>query len=239
MTATVRRIMSSCFVLALTLAGLAIPATAQAQYGQQRVAEGSHVWGNDDWCYVVRGGRLVRTSYFRVFPDPTNRRVFNIYQNGRFLRRVGASSRPTARQQQTRNPEAEFQRLIDQLNQLTASAPRAGVPRDRGTMAFCPQMSGPYVATNVRASIPMYGCQTPEEKAWQARSIGDRQNAEAIRRLGACQRASQPYRGERQAPNGVMLYRLDDGSEQPRGGTLNQGWMWGLNGMPQPKAGCF
>ena len=242
MTTTVRRILSSCFVLSVAVAGLALPASAQGQHGQHRAAEGSHVWGEDGWCYVIQGGRMVRTGYFRVFVPGTNRTVFDIFENGRFLRRVGASPQPAVGNRQTAGAEAELQRLIDQLNQQTAAASRAEAPRDRGTMAFCPPMSGPLLATNVRESIPMYGCQTPEEKALQARTNGAVLTAETIRRMGlACDnvRAPRPWRAEERGPNNVSLYRLNDGSLHPRGGTLNKGWMWGTNGMPQHAKVCF
>lgn len=240
-TTLVRRIVSLCFVLSVAAGGLANPAPAQAQNGQQRAAEGSHVWAEDGWLYVIQGGRMVRTGYFRVFPDPTNRTVFNIYQNGQFLRRVVASPQPAAGNRQTVSAEAEVQRLIDQLNQLTAAAKPAEAPRDPGAMAFCPPITGPLLATNVRESMPMYGCQTREEKAFVARHGGAILTADTIRRMGlACDnmRAGRAYRAEVKRPNGVF-FQLDDGSEHPRGGTLNKGWMWGTNGMPQHAKVCF
>jgi hypothetical protein len=122
-----RRIVSACFVLSVAAAGLAIPAEAQAQYAQQRVAEGAQTWGQDGWCYVVQRGRWVRTSYFRRFPAPGNYNVFDIYQNGRFVRRVGGARQVSA-------AEIELQRLVNQLNQETAAARRAQVPAASGRL---------------------------------------------------------------------------------------------------------
>ena len=34
--------------------------------------EGSHAWGRDGWCYVMRSGQWVRDSYFRSFPFQNN-----------------------------------------------------------------------------------------------------------------------------------------------------------------------
>ncbi len=238
MTTSVRRIASSCFVLSVAVAGLALPAPAQAQYVQQRAAEGSHVWGDDGWCYVIQGGRPVRTRYFRVFVPRTNRTVFDIFENGRLLRRVGASPHQAAGNRQAASAEAELQRLIDQLNQQTAAA-RAEAPR--GTTAFCPPMSGPFIVPNVRVGQPPNNaCWTPEEWEWDRMIIAGIQTGEAMRRMRIfCEnrRADQAYvhGSERMGPDGVMVYRLRDGSEHRRGGTLNPGWMWTQTG-PQRTA---
>lgn len=62
MTTTIQRLVSSSFVFVVAAAGLAISTPAQAQYrqqrpaSQQRYAEGSQMWRQDGWCYVVRGG---------------------------------------------------------------------------------------------------------------------------------------------------------------------------------------
>jgi hypothetical protein len=243
MKAKIRRMLYSCFVINVAVGALVVPAPADAQYVQTQAAEGSHIWRQDNWCYVVHGGRLVRTSYFRTFPDPRNRNVFDIFDNGRYLRRVTLSVQRPAETRQS--GEAQLRGLINQLNRLTAGAPTPATSSSgmqRGTMAYCPGMTGPFIAPNVRANIPMYGCQTPEEKAHMARSNGETLTGEALTRLGAnCQnrRAHDAYREQRQLPNGTMVYILDDGSAQPRGGTLNAGWMWGVNGMPQHKEGCF
>lgn len=92
MTTIRQRLMSSFFVVAATAAGLATPASVQAQYApQQRAAEGSHVWGQDGWCYVVQAGRYVRMNYFRSFPDRSNPKVFDLFVNGQFQKRVDVS----------------------------------------------------------------------------------------------------------------------------------------------------
>ena len=83
------------------------------------------MWRQDGWCYVVRGGRWVRTSYFRRYPDARNYPyVYDIYQNGRFAQRVGASAQRTTARAATRQPsndEIRLQQLINQLNQLTSA----------------------------------------------------------------------------------------------------------------------
>jgi hypothetical protein len=93
--------------------------------------EGSHVWGQDNWCYVVRAGRPVRTSYFRVYPDRYNLNLYDIYDNGRFLRRVGALT-PAAAPAVTRQlvpEETRLLRLIYELNQQVAAANSAATYR--------------------------------------------------------------------------------------------------------------
>jgi hypothetical protein len=159
MTTTAQRIVSSCFVLSVAAAGLAIPTHAQAQYGQQRqsgqqrAVEGSHMWGQDGWCYVVSGGRWVRTSYYRVFPDRTNTTVFDIYQNGRFVQRVGGSvSVPTQASAGTRQLSSAELQLLTLMSQLNAAMarPQASAPRTRAA-AGC-------------ESIPMYKPLTQAQK---------------------------------------------------------------------------
>jgi hypothetical protein len=132
MTTHIRRIMFSSLVLVVAAAGLAIPSAAQAQYAQQRpvvqqrIPEGSQTWMQDGWLYVVQGGRWVRTAYSRRYPDPRNYpAIYDIYQNGRFVQRVGAAAprttAPRATAQQTANDAIRLQQLIGQLNQLTAA----------------------------------------------------------------------------------------------------------------------
>lgn len=68
------------------------------------------------------GGRWVTTSYFRRYPDARNYpHVYDIYQNGRFAQRVGASAPRTtapAATPQLRNAEIQLQQVVNQLNQL-------------------------------------------------------------------------------------------------------------------------
>ena len=230
-----RRILSSCFALTVAVGGLAIPTPAQAQYGQHQAAEGSHVWGQDGWCYVVQRGRLVRTSYQRVFPNPMNRTVFDIYQNGQFVRRVGAPSRPASASRQA-NAEVQLQSLVNQLNQQVAVARTqapAAVPQRVG-MPNCPAVTGPFMQHNVRVNIPMAAhCMTPEEKRWNNKMVVDTLTNETIRTQRVrCENArdSQAYVHSYRGRDGVMVYRLRDGSEHRQGGTLNSGWYWGATG---------
>ena len=135
MNINIRRIVSSFFVLSIAAAGLAIPAPAHGQTGVQRVAEGTHQWGQDNWCYVVQGGRWVRTSYFRRFPDPRNYpQVYDIYQNGRFIQRVGASA-PVQTQAQGayRQPSAAEIQLQAYTNELNRQIALANAQAARGT----------------------------------------------------------------------------------------------------------
>ena len=130
MTINLLRLVSSSFLLVATAAGLAIAAPAEAQYAQQRpaaqqrIAEGTHQWGQDNWCYVVQGGRWVRTAYFRRFPDQRNYpQVFDIYLNGQFVKRAGAVAAQT--QTSNRRPTADelrLQQLVNELNRQTAVA---------------------------------------------------------------------------------------------------------------------
>ena len=71
-----------------TLFSAAVPAAAQVQQVASRPAEGSHAWGSDGWCYVVQGGRWYRTGFYRSFPMANNPHVFDLYENGRFSKRV-------------------------------------------------------------------------------------------------------------------------------------------------------
>lgn len=84
MSSSVRRILSSCLVLSVVIGGVIFPVPAQAQYGQQQLAEGSHYWGQDGWCYVIQGGRPERSNHFRVIADPSNPSVYDLYGHGRF-----------------------------------------------------------------------------------------------------------------------------------------------------------
>src|SRR4029453_3804790 len=130
MNINARRIVLSCFVFSVAAAGLAMPAAADAQVRvqpgtQQRIAERTQEWGQNGWLYVVQGGRWVQTGYFRRYPDPRNYpNVFDIYQNGRFLRRMGATAaaggamqRPN---QQTAADAARLQQLLAEYNRLVA-----------------------------------------------------------------------------------------------------------------------
>ena len=230
MTKTVRRILSSCFVVSVTAAGLAVPAPAQAQYGQQRLAEGSHFWAEDGWCYVIQGGRPVRSSHYRVFPDPRNRTIYDIYEDGRFSRRVGAPAQGRTVNPQP-SPEAQLQGLVNQLNQLTAAAPRPAQPAG---MPGCPAVRPPFMAPNVRVNLPVAAhCMTPEEKRWNNRVVADMQNAAAVGAMvRSCEngRDSQPYTHKYTGRDGVTVYRMRDGSERREGSNLNPGWYAAFSG---------
>ena len=59
----------------------------------QVAAEGAMAWRGDGRCYMVRQGRWVPTAYTRVFPIRGNGWVFDVAQNGRYLKRVDLSQR--------------------------------------------------------------------------------------------------------------------------------------------------
>ena len=234
MTTMIRRILSSCFVVSVTAAGLAVPASAQAQYGQQRLAEGSHFWGNDDWCYVIQGGRPVRSSHYRVFPDPRNRSVYDIYENGQFSKRVGAPVQGRAVNPQP-NPEAQVQGLVNRLNQLTAEARAAQPTAAQPTlMPGCPAFAGPLMAPNVRQSMPVAPqCLTPEEKRWNNQVAANVWTGVTIANMGKnceARRDSQPYTSKTTGPDGVTVYVMRDGSVRREGSNLNPGWYPGFTG---------
>ena len=73
------------------LGGSAGSAAAQMQYVQSRPVQGSYAWHQDGWYYRQQGGQWLRTNYRRVFPNPSNPHVYDVYDNGRFLKRVDAS----------------------------------------------------------------------------------------------------------------------------------------------------
>lgn len=255
MTASMRRLLSSCFVLGLAVAGVALPAHAQAQYGQQQLVEGSHQWGQDGWCYEVRGGRLVRSNHFRVIPDPSNPSIYNLFENYRFVRQVNESKRGAAGSpDSTAAFEAQLRSRVDELNRMTAEAQaRRPAPSSTGAVAGvpqpvlpadCPPFGGRLITHNVREQIPEWPrshCRTPEEKAWVNNSyVNQLTDLTATRVANLCEarRSASPYRSSRRV-NGVDYFTLDDGTEQPRGGTLNSGWMWGTNGQPVHRACIF
>src|SRR6188768_2965439 len=91
------------------------------------VPEGSYVWGRDNRFYVVQGGRLVPTIYSRTFPNPYYPSIYDLYANGRYVRRVGAfvpQTVPIARQ--PTNAAAQLYQLISQLNQLVSQQASTG-----------------------------------------------------------------------------------------------------------------
>jgi hypothetical protein len=149
----------------------------------------------------------------------------------------------TNEQAKLQNDQPKLQGLVDELNRLNVQA-QAGNPQPqvfRGAMASCPNFQGPFLAHNVRENIPAHGCKTAEERAWENKLSVDQQSRLAINKIqSACEarRAGSAYTAAREV-NGVMYYRLNEGSEQARGGTLNQGWMWGTNGIPVHKACPF
>lgn len=61
------------------------------QYVQSRPVEGSHAWDSDGSCYVFAGNRWVRDGYFRSFPVPSNRHLYDLFSHGQFLKRVDTS----------------------------------------------------------------------------------------------------------------------------------------------------
>ena len=73
------------------LGGSASSATAQMQYVQSRPVQGSYAWHQDGWYYRQQGGQWLRTNYRRVFPNPANPHVYDVYDNGRFLKRIDTS----------------------------------------------------------------------------------------------------------------------------------------------------
>ena len=176
MATTVQRLVSSCFVLAVAATGLAIPAPAQAQYrqhraaGQQRAVKVSQTWGQDGWCYVVKGGRRVRTGrYVRTFPNQANPNVFNNFNNARFVPRPGISAaltRQAAANRQLNTATNQLQVLITELNRQTAAA------RPRAAAGYVPLIAGATIGG---------GSGTPNPNALTVSSM----EADRIRREGS------------------------------------------------------
>ena len=82
--------MKGCLISFLTLTismGAVGPVQAQVR-PRQVVPEATLAWNRDGRCYMVRQGHWVPTAYTRVFPVPGDGRVFDVSQNGRFLKRV-------------------------------------------------------------------------------------------------------------------------------------------------------
>jgi hypothetical protein len=104
----------------------------------------------------------VQTGYFRRYPDPRNySNIFDIYQNGRFLRRVGATA-PAGGAVQRANPQtsadaARLQQLLAEYNRLVAIQ-NAQAARGTATLAAgSPNTIGGYGGTNpVVATGPIY-----------------------------------------------------------------------------------
>src|SRR5688572_16126995 len=86
--------MKRLIVLMLSASALGPVGTLNAatrQPGFSQPAEGSHVWRDDGWCYVARAGQWQRTVFFRHFPERGNPYLFDLYENGRFTKRVNTS----------------------------------------------------------------------------------------------------------------------------------------------------
>ena len=162
-------------MLALVLVGgSAVSATAQMQYVQSRPVRGSYAWHSDNWYYQQQGGRWVRTGYRRVFPNPANPHVYDIYASGQFLKRVDTSQPGwvkelpaanlaassvvswTARQVNTTATEANTWFLIKASNQWTtvarlraaqsqAQAPAAGGVQTGNFMNTLGGVTGPVI----------------------------------------------------------------------------------------------
>lgn len=81
-------------LLTITVMGpAASSALAQGGYGLTWQTGAQETWSDDGWHYVLRGGRWVRTGLARAFPNPANRNLFDLYENGRFTKRVDLSHR--------------------------------------------------------------------------------------------------------------------------------------------------
>lgn len=85
--------MKVILMVLLTLTATMAPAGAvEAQIrSRQVVAEGTLAWGADGRCYMVRQGRWVPTAFTRSFPNPANRSLFDVAQDGQFVKRVDLS----------------------------------------------------------------------------------------------------------------------------------------------------
>ena len=80
-------------LLTLSVTAAAVgPVQAQVRT-RQAAAEGAMAWRGDGRCYMVRQGRWVPTAYTRAFPIRGNGLVFDVAQNGRFMKRVNLSQR--------------------------------------------------------------------------------------------------------------------------------------------------
>jgi hypothetical protein len=82
------------FMIALLTLSMAVATVGpvHAQEGRRQAAgEGALAWARDGRCYMVRQGRWVGTAYTRAFPIQGNGRVFDVFENGRFVKRVDLS----------------------------------------------------------------------------------------------------------------------------------------------------
>ena len=89
-TRTARR---AVFALALCASLLitAFSSYVHAGVSSNGPVEGSHAWGRDGWCYVLRSGQWVRDSYFRSFPFQNTPTVYDLYYNRQYVKRVDVS----------------------------------------------------------------------------------------------------------------------------------------------------
>ncbi len=73
-------------LLTFTMTAAAVGSVQAQVRTRQLAAEGTMAWRSDGRCYMVRQGRWVPTAYTRTFRG--DGRVFDVAQNGRFLKTV-------------------------------------------------------------------------------------------------------------------------------------------------------
>lgn len=157
-------------LLTVAVMGLATsPTAAQVSSGMVQQTGSVEQWHDDGWRYVLRGGQWLRTGLYRAFPNPNNRRVFNLYENGRFIKRVDISDP----RWHVEMPAAHF----------TATSPISWVAYPTG---------GPVTPQNLRFFVTSWGRWTTLQElhvlAARAAAVPDPNNASiAVRTVGGTQ----------------------------------------------------
>ena len=80
-------------LLTITVMGAAASSALAQGYGLTQQTGAQETWDDQGWHYVARGGQWVRTGLARAFPNPADRNLFDLYENGRFIKRVDLSHR--------------------------------------------------------------------------------------------------------------------------------------------------
>ena len=253
-------LIASVAVLA-TFATLAAPqVVAQPRAGSkvrtQAAAEGASTWKADNCWYVFQGGMWRSQDLCRVMRGPA---VYETYRPSTktWMARIDESVPGWTMTRALNDPNAMWfkyrthggtnlfmlvnNQWVDAAGYIAQQRAATPIQTPQVAVANCPPIRGPFIAPNVRESVPMnVSCRTPEEKVWDRKVIEGIQTDWLLKQQrNACLQAqsSQPYRAEYKGRDNVPIYILNDGSQARPGGSLNPGWMWTASGPMQKQ--CF
>ena len=192
-----RSLVASVTVLAMIATLWAAEVTAQPRGGSvprtQAAAEGASGWKADNCWYVFQGGRWRSQDLCRVMRGPA---VYDTYRPSTktWLARIDESDPGWTMTKALNNPNAMWfkYRTVGGRNLLIlvnnqwvdaagwiAQQPKTAPPNPapQAPLAYCQPFRGPFIAANVRESIPNNpSCRTAEEKAWHRQMTANIQN---------------------------------------------------------------